>query len=88
LFDAARLAASACLAIAPGVPLVTQCCGLACIGELLLDLAVVTEDVCYRENSLDILGLMLLRSGGSRTAQLFPGKILTKTERSIVSESC
>lgn len=72
LLSAARMAAAGCKAIAPRVGLVTQCCGLAGIGELLLDLAFVTGDTRFRDEALDTLGLMLLRSGGSRTAPSFP----------------
>ncbi len=54
LLAAARTAAAGCKAIAPRVPLVTQCCGLAGIGEFLLDLAVVTGDGRYRQDALDV----------------------------------
>jgi lantibiotic modifying enzyme len=69
---AAKSAAAACIAIAPRIPLVTQCCGLAGIGEFLLDLAVATDDVGYRKSAMEVLGLMLKRSGGSRNAPFFP----------------
>src|SRR5262249_47073245 len=61
-----------CLAVAPRVPLVTQCCGLAGIGEFLLDLASVTDDIRYRQDAINILNLMLIRSGGSPTTPCFP----------------
>jgi hypothetical protein len=72
LLKAAQTAATGCLAVAPRVPLVTQCCGLAGIGEFLLDLAIVTGDIHYRQNAIDVLNLMLIRSGGSRSAPCFP----------------
>ena len=72
LLEAARTAAVGCLAIAPRVPLVTQCCGLAGIGEFLLDLAALTGDIHYRQSALAIFNLMLIRSGGSRTALRSP----------------
>jgi serine/threonine protein kinase len=74
LLKATQTAAAGCLAIAPRVPLVTQCCGLAGIGEFLLDLAIVTNDVRYRRAALDTLNLMLLRSGGSPIAPCFPDR--------------
>lgn len=72
LLAAARTAAGGCLAIAPRVPLVTQCCGLAGTGEFLLDLAVATGDLRYRNQAMEVLSLMLLRSGGRRSAPKFP----------------
>lgn len=72
LLGAARAAARGCLAVAPRVPMVTQCCGMAGIGEFLLDLAAVTEEHAYRRAAMDVLELMLLRSGGSRTSPSFP----------------
>jgi hypothetical protein len=72
LLNAAQTAATGCLAIAPRVPPVTQCCGLAGIGEFLLDLAIVTDDIRYRQDAIDILNLMLIRSGGTRTEPSFP----------------
>lgn len=72
ILKAAQTAATGCLAVAPRVPLVTQCCGLAGIGEFLLDLAIVTDDTRYRQDAINILNLMLIRSGGSRAAPSFP----------------
>lgn len=72
LLMAAQTAATGCLAVAPRVPLVTQCCGLAGIGEFLLDLAIVADDIRYRQDAINILDLMLVRSGGSLTAPSFP----------------
>jgi hypothetical protein len=72
LLDKARIAAVGCLAVAPRVPLVTQCCGLAGTGEFLLDFARVSADTRYQQSAADLLGLMLNRSGGSRLAPSFP----------------
>ncbi len=69
---AAQTAATGCLAVAPRVPLVTQCCGLAGIGEFMLDLALATGDIRYRQDAIDILNLILYRSGGSQTTPSFP----------------
>jgi len=79
LLKAAQAAATGCLAVAPRVALVTQCCGLAGIGEFLLDLAVVTDDTRYQKDAMDILHLMLTRSGGSRTAPSFPDTTLASS---------
>ena len=72
ILKAAKSAAAACLLFAPRVLLVTQCCGLAGVGEFLLDLAVAADDVRYHRDAIDILNLMLMRSGGSRSAPSFP----------------
>lgn len=72
VLNAAKSAAAACLTFAPRVLLVTQCCGLAGVGEFLLDLAVAADDVRYHRDAIDILNLMLIRSGGSRNAPCFP----------------
>ena len=72
LLHAAKTAAVGCLAVARRVPLVTQCCGLAGIGEFLLDLSIFAGDARYRRDALDILDLMLIRSGGSPSAPFFP----------------
>ncbi|MYR87788.1 hypothetical protein GTY41_23375, partial [Streptomyces sp. SID685] len=37
--DLAQRTARACAALAPRMPLVTQCCGLAGVGELMVDVA-------------------------------------------------
>lgn len=79
LLEAAECAARGCLAVAPRVPLVTQCCGLAGIGEFLLDLSITSGVSGYRENALQVLNLMLMRSGGSLSAPCFPDTSLART---------
>lgn len=73
---AAHDAAAGCLAVAPRVPLVTQCCGLAGVGELLLDLFLITGEPHYWDDANGVLGLILDRSSGSLTAPRFPGSSL------------
>jgi serine/threonine protein kinase len=72
LLNATKSAAAACVAFAPRVLLATQCCGLAGIGEFLLDLAVAADNIRYHRDAMEILNLMLMRSGGSRSAPSFP----------------
>ena len=72
LLRGAQIAAEGCVAIAPRVPLVTQCCGLAGVGEFLLDLSMLTDGIHYRQEAMNILNLILIRSGGSPTAPTFP----------------
>jgi serine/threonine protein kinase len=73
---AAEVAAKACLDIAPRVPLVTQCCGLAGIGELMIDLSIITRNIKYHQSAIQILNIMLSRSGGTRTKPYFPDSSL------------
>lgn len=68
----------ACLTVAPQAWVVSQCCGLAGIGESLIDLAMVTGDDAYWRGAEEIVELMLLRSGGEPDAPVFPGNDLDK----------
>ena len=74
--DAARTAADACIRLAPRVPLVTQCCGLAGTGELLLDLYRMEREESDYRRALDIFKIMLTRAGGSREKPRFPSSML------------
>ncbi|GAA1222608.1 hypothetical protein GCM10009665_11060 [Kitasatospora nipponensis] len=65
--------AQACRAMAPRMGLVVQCCGLAGVGELLVDLAVATGDERHWHAAEEIAGLILTRSGGPVGAPLLPG---------------
>jgi hypothetical protein len=76
LLDAARAAASGCLAIAPRMALVTQCCGLAGVGDFLVDLALVTGEERHCRDAFNLLELMLMRAGGSRTEPIWPDNSL------------
>jgi hypothetical protein len=76
--DLAERGARSCLAIAPGAWVVSQCCGLAGIGEALVDLAMVTGESAYWRGAEEIAELMLLRAGGAFEAPAFPGNDLDK----------
>ncbi|MEW9550509.1 lanthionine synthetase C family protein [Nonomuraea sp. NPDC050783] len=76
--DLAERGARACLALAPQAWVVSQCCGLAGIGEALADLALVTGDAAYWRGAEEVAELMLLRSGGDPAAPVFPGNDLDK----------
>jgi len=70
--QAAREAAAACLELAPRMYALTQCCGLAGIGELFLDLCQITGDRTYAQWADRIADLILARAGGSPEAPVFP----------------
>ncbi|MCK2215741.1 class IV lanthionine synthetase LanL [Actinomadura sp. ATCC 31491] len=76
--DLAERGARACLALAPQAWVVSQCCGLAGIGEALADLALATGDAAYWRGAEEVAELMLLRSGGEPAAPVFPGNDLDK----------
>ena len=76
--DLAERGARACLAIAPAAWVVSQCCGLAGIGESLVDVAMATGDPAYWRGAEEIAELMLLRAGGPFDAPVFPGNDLDK----------
>ncbi|TYB69225.1 protein kinase/lanthionine synthetase C family protein [Nonomuraea sp. PA05] len=76
--DLAERGARACLALAPGAWVVSQCCGLAGIGESLVDLALMTGDAAYWRGAEEIAELMLLRAGGAFESPVFPGNDLDK----------
>ncbi|MFJ5116694.1 class IV lanthionine synthetase LanL [Kitasatospora sp. NPDC088548] len=66
-------AAAACRALAPRMGLVVQCCGLAGVGELLIDLALTTGDEQHWHAAEEIAGLILTRGGGPVGSPVFPG---------------
>ncbi|MFB8237091.1 class IV lanthionine synthetase LanL [Kitasatospora purpeofusca] len=66
-------AAAAALVPAPRTGPVGQCCGLAGIGELLVDLAVATGDERHWRSAEEIAGLILARAGGPYDRPLLPG---------------
>ncbi|MEE1828557.1 class IV lanthionine synthetase LanL [Streptomyces sp. BE20] len=66
-------AATACRALAPRMGTVGQCCGLAGVGELLVDLAVATGDERHWRAAEEIAGLILTRGGGPPGRPLLPG---------------
>ncbi|WP_019629219.1 class IV lanthionine synthetase LanL [Actinomadura atramentaria] len=70
--DLAREAAEVCGRLAPRMYALTQCCGLAGIGELYLDLAAVTGEDAYRRRADRVADLILARAGGTPDAPVFP----------------
>ncbi|MEV1249696.1 class IV lanthionine synthetase LanL [Nonomuraea sp. NPDC050022] len=76
--DLAERGARASLAIAPQAWVVSQCCGLAGIGEALIDLAMATGDDSYWRGAEEIVELMLMRAGGELSAPVFTGNDLDK----------
>ncbi|MER8041778.1 class IV lanthionine synthetase LanL [Streptomyces sp. NPDC094032] len=74
--DLAQRAARACGALAPRMPLVTQCCGLAGVGELMLDVATTSDSTSDSEEfweAAEAVALLILgRSGGTWSRPVFP----------------
>ncbi|MFH8729852.1 class IV lanthionine synthetase LanL [Streptomyces termitum] len=70
--DLARRAARACAALAPRMPLVTQCCGLAGVGDLLVDVAEATGAEEFRDGAETVARLVLNRSGGTPSRPVLP----------------
>ncbi|MFE5796717.1 class IV lanthionine synthetase LanL [Streptomyces sp. NPDC056503] len=70
--DLARRAARACAALAPRMPLVTQCCGLAGVGDLLVDVAEASGSEEFRDGAETVARLVLSRSGGTWSRPVFP----------------
>ncbi|MGH3887504.1 MAG: class IV lanthionine synthetase LanL [Pseudonocardiaceae bacterium] len=72
--EAAQLIGQASMAVAPRVPLVTQCCGLAGLGEFMLDVAAVSDEQkhIYHLHAHSIARYILTRSGGSSRQPAFP----------------
>ncbi|MFD8479346.1 class IV lanthionine synthetase LanL [Kitasatospora sp. NPDC059673] len=71
----AEQSARTCLAIAPRMPLVTQCCGLAGVGHLMLELAPTAEE--FHEAATTVATLLLTRTAGPPTRPVFPDPGLT-----------
>ncbi|MES9524359.1 class IV lanthionine synthetase LanL [Streptomyces capoamus] len=68
----AQRAARACAALAPRMPLVTQCCGLAGVGDLMVDIAEATGAEEFRDAAETVALLILSRSGGTWSRPVFP----------------
>ncbi|MFC4913009.1 class IV lanthionine synthetase LanL [Actinomadura gamaensis] len=56
--------AETCLLMAPRMGIITQCCGMAGVGELLVDLGAATGQGTWFDEAERVLALMLDRSGG------------------------
>jgi tRNA A-37 threonylcarbamoyl transferase component Bud32 len=70
--DLTLRAAAACRDLAPRMYALTQCCGLAGIGEFFLDLFQVTGDETHLAEAHRVAGLILDRAGGRPDAPVFP----------------
>lgn len=68
----AKQAARICAVLAPRMPLVTQCCGLAGVGDLMVDLALATGSEEFWEAGGTVAAIILTRSGGTRSRPVFP----------------
>ncbi|WP_030348587.1 class IV lanthionine synthetase LanL [Streptomyces sp. NRRL S-1022] len=68
----AQRAARACAALAPRMPLVTQCCGLAGVGDLMVDVAEATGSQEFQDAAETVALLILSRSGGTWSRPVFP----------------
>ncbi|BFV57509.1 hypothetical protein KCMC57_up26130 [Kitasatospora sp. CMC57] len=79
----AQQTARTCAALAPRMPLVTQCCGLAGVGDLMVDVAVASgssipsDSEEFWDAARTIAALILARSGGTWSRPLFPNTDLT-----------
>lgn len=69
-----------CHSLAPRMSLVSQCCGLSGVGELLADAALVTGDDEHWRAAEDVVSLILARSGGTTRRPLFPDNTLAGTD--------
>ncbi|TVT21193.1 hypothetical protein FNH05_34080, partial [Amycolatopsis rhizosphaerae] len=68
--------ARACLAMAPQAWVVSQCCGLAGIGESLVDVALATGNEEFWRGAETVAELILLRAAGSPERPRFPDNSL------------
>ncbi|MEU9098394.1 class IV lanthionine synthetase LanL [Streptomyces sp. NPDC048361] len=68
--------ARTCHRIAPRMSLVSQCCGLSGVGDLLVDAALATGDDAFWSAAEDVASLILSRSGGTVRRPLFPDNTL------------
>ncbi len=58
------------------MPLVTRCCGLAGVGELMLELAPADEE--FRDAAGTVATLLLTRAAGPPSRPVFPDAGLTR----------
>ncbi|MFB8239247.1 lanthionine synthetase LanC family protein [Kitasatospora purpeofusca] len=68
----AERTARTCAALAPRMPLVTQCCGLSGVGDLMVDVALATDSEEFWESAGTVAAIILSRSGGTRSRPVFP----------------
>ncbi|MFL6110232.1 MAG: lanthionine synthetase LanC family protein [Catenulispora sp.] len=77
--DLAEACADACARCAPLMPQVIQCCGLAGVGDFLIDTALATGAERRWAEAGAVARLVLARSGGSWSKPDFPDVNLTRT---------
>ena len=75
--DLAKQSARACLHLAPRMALVTQCCGLSGVGNLMVDLSAATGGDEFHAAAETVAEIILSRSGGPITRPCFPDNSLT-----------
>ncbi|GAA1174085.1 hypothetical protein F4556_002705 [Kitasatospora gansuensis] len=68
----AQQTARTCTALAPRMPLVTQCCGLSGVGDLLVDVALATDSEEFWVAARTVAEIVLTRSGGTWSRPTFP----------------
>ncbi|WBP84978.1 class IV lanthionine synthetase LanL [Kitasatospora cathayae] len=77
----AQRTARTCAALAPRMPLVTQCCGLAGLGDFLVDVAVASgssgssgssDSEEFWDAADTVAAVLLSRSGGTAARPVFP----------------
>ncbi|MFJ2908603.1 class IV lanthionine synthetase LanL [Streptomyces sp. NPDC087228] len=73
----AERAARTCAALAPRMPLVTQCCGLSGAGDLMVDVARASDSEEFWDAAETVAMIILSRSGGTRSRPAFPNTELT-----------
>lgn len=75
----AQQSARACAALAPRMPLVTQCCGLSGVGDLLVDVAGAAGSEEFWHAAETVAAIILSRSGGTPSHPVFPDAGLTRS---------
>ncbi|MFD8706806.1 class IV lanthionine synthetase LanL [Kitasatospora sp. NPDC059648] len=68
----ARRTARTCAALAPRMPLVGQCCGLAGVGDFLVDVAAASGTEESWDAARTVAAVILSRSGGTPARPVFP----------------
>ncbi|AUY49177.1 class IV lanthionine synthetase LanL [Streptomyces sp. CB01881] len=75
----AQRAARTCAALAPRMPLVNQCCGLAGVGDLMVDVARASGSEEFWNAAETVAALILSRSGGTPSRPVFPDAGLARS---------
>lgn len=67
------------MALAPRIPVASQCRGLAGVGEFVLDVALATGSAAHRRDAVRIAEFILLRTVGPAHAPLLPDHTVQRT---------